>query len=212
MLTQERLKEVVRYDPESGIFTNRINRKGLGGKRGERAGYLDSKHSRGGAKWRLGLDGTSYGAHRLAFLYMTGSFPKSRIFRKNGDTTDDRWDNLSLRTPCVDCGDDNFIGGKNTKCWPCVLASKLKFSDVFQTKAGTSRSIVGRLAREAVAHRPQECVICGFEFPDVCHIKAWKDFPDSAYVSEINHPNNLVLLCPNHHRLFDKGLLVSFRT
>ena len=41
-----------------------------------------------------------------------------------------------------------------------------------------------------------------------CHIKPLADFPDMATTAEINHPDNLLWLCRNHHWEFDHGLLV----
>lgn len=48
------------------------------------------------------------------------------------------------------------------------------------------------------------CEHCGWDHHvQVCHIRSIKDFPNTALISEINHPNNLKLLCPNCHWLFD---------
>jgi len=55
------------------------------------------------------------------------------------------------------------------------------------------------------SNRPKSCHICGYDFSvDVCHIRDVSDFPDDALISEINAPSNLVGLCPNHHREFDR--------
>lgn len=54
----------------------------------------------------------------------------------------------------------------------------------------------------------KECIICGYDkHYQVCHIKAVKDFPNDAYISEINSVNNLVALCSNHHWEYDNGLI-----
>lgn len=48
------------------------------------------------------------------------------------------------------------------------------------------------------------CKICNYSLHvEVCHIKAVKDFPDTATLNEINNPANLIGLCPNHHWEFD---------
>jgi hypothetical protein len=53
------------------------------------------------------------------------------------------------------------------------------------------------------------CVSCGWlHHVHVCHIKAIKDFPKDTKVSVVNDFNNLVLLCPNCHWLFDNDKLV----
>jgi predicted restriction endonuclease len=40
---------------------------------------------------------------------------------------------------------------------------------------------------------------------EICHRTDVKDFPDETLISEINNINNLVALCPNHHKEFDDG-------
>lgn len=85
MLTQNRLKELFSYDPVSGIFTRNIYVRGQGNKAGTitAKGYLS-----------IGIDGKHYLAHRLAFLYMTGKWPKEHVDHKNEIKLDNSWNNL----------------------------------------------------------------------------------------------------------------------
>lgn len=54
----------------------------------------------------------------------------------------------------------------------------------------------------------KECQICGFNVVvEVCHIKGIREFPETALMGEVNSLSNLVYLCPNHHAMFDRGLL-----
>jgi hypothetical protein len=87
MLTQERLKELISYDPETGLFSRKIN---TGKSRyGDSFGNLDSKgYLRGCIDWK------EYRLHRLAFLYMTGNLPKGQVDHINRNRTDNRWVNL----------------------------------------------------------------------------------------------------------------------
>jgi hypothetical protein len=56
--------------------------------------------------------------------------------------------------------------------------------------------------------RPNSCLICGYtKHVDICHVKDIKDFDPNTELSEVNHPNNLVALCKNHHWEFDNDLL-----
>jgi len=57
------------------------------------------------------------------------------------------------------------------------------------------------MARRAFAPR---CAICGWaEAPcDVCHIVAKKSGGSDSL-------DNVVMLCPNHHRVFDRGMITA---
>lgn len=49
------------------------------------------------------------------------------------------------------------------------------------------------------------CKICGeTRQVDICHIKSIEEFDASEKIFIINGSDNLVVLCPLHHRLFDQ--------
>lgn len=88
MLTQARLIEVLRYEPETGIFYWLVS----GGRRtaGKVAGTL---HHTGYIQ--ISIDYKLYRAHRLAWLYVTGKWPEGgEIDHKNWIRADNRWCNL----------------------------------------------------------------------------------------------------------------------
>lgn len=68
-LTIERLKEVLHYDPLTGIFIWIVARKKI--RVGDVAGCTNSDGYR-----QIGIDGKLYYAHRLAWLYEKGYFPE----------------------------------------------------------------------------------------------------------------------------------------
>lgn len=86
-MKQTRLQELLEYAPETGVFRWRVNRTSV--RAGTMAGRLDSKGYR-----QISVDGQRYGAHRLAWLYMNGEWPKHEIDHVNGDRDDNRIANL----------------------------------------------------------------------------------------------------------------------
>lgn len=88
-LTQERLRELLIYDPETGLFTYRINRRGR-----VQAGDLAGTIKADNGYVQICIDGAAYFAHRLAVLYMMGRWPVYDIDHRNGVRAENRWRNL----------------------------------------------------------------------------------------------------------------------
>jgi hypothetical protein len=114
MITQERLKELFYYHPESGDFI-RIVRVAQRTHLGDHAGYLEN----GYLVFRV--DGKKYKAHRLSWLYTHGTFPPDQIDHINGVKTDNRMVNLRPATNAENrrnCGAPaaNTSGHKGV-CW-----------------------------------------------------------------------------------------------
>jgi hypothetical protein len=88
MLTTSRLRQVLAYDPKTGIFRWR---KAAPGRvmPGNVAGALHGSMHR-----QIRVDGQLYQSGRLAWLYMKGRWPKHEINCINGDRSDIRWANL----------------------------------------------------------------------------------------------------------------------
>ena len=81
-LTQERLKELLDYNPDTGVFTWKVNRRGHA-IAGLQAGSIWWARNKYGSEpsddhkyIMIGLDGGNYFAHRLALLYVKGYMPK----------------------------------------------------------------------------------------------------------------------------------------
>jgi hypothetical protein len=93
MLTQAELKSFAHYDPETGVFT-RTRSTGPSVKAGELLGSVSHKDFL--SYYKVLYQGRSYCLHRLAYLYMTGDFPKGHIDHIDGDGLNNRWDNLRV--------------------------------------------------------------------------------------------------------------------
>jgi hypothetical protein len=90
MITQQRLREIYEYNPETGQFIyktqSRMGPKVVGKIAGsERNGYI-----------RLRVDGKNYSAHRLAWLYVYGEHPEGEIDHINRVRSDNRICNLRV--------------------------------------------------------------------------------------------------------------------
>lgn len=89
MLTQSRLKELLHYDVNTGIFT-RIKRRN-GCKLNKRAGNLNDNGYR-----CICIDYKFYREHRLAWLYVHGDWPNGNIDHENHVRDDNRFSNLRI--------------------------------------------------------------------------------------------------------------------
>jgi hypothetical protein len=105
MITQDYLKSILHYCPDTGIFTwkHRSDVKPEWNTRwaGKVAGVPYNLGYVG-----IGILGKKHLAHRLAYLYMTGCLP-SQVDHKNGIRNDNRWSNIRA------C--NNFINSRNQK-------------------------------------------------------------------------------------------------
>lgn len=86
-LTQERLKELLHYDPDTGVFTWKAN--SYRRKAGSIAGYNNGK-----GYIQMRIDSKFYYAHRLAWMWVHGEFPKNEIDHINNVKSDNRISNL----------------------------------------------------------------------------------------------------------------------
>ena len=91
MITQSELKEILHYDPDTGIFTGIEIKRGC--RKNGLAGYLKQE-----GYIQIKIFGKIYPAHRLAWLYTHGSFPINDIDHINGIRNDNRIINLREAT------------------------------------------------------------------------------------------------------------------
>lgn len=94
--TPKQVRELVKYDPVTGLFLFRhfFTSRPIGwyeGNRGVR-GYR-----------RIWIEGRNYMAHHIAFVLMRGRWPTKEIDHINGIESDNRWINLRLVTRLQQC-------------------------------------------------------------------------------------------------------------
>jgi hypothetical protein len=92
LITQERLKSLLTYDPDTGEFRWAVD-QGSRGKLGDVAGTFTAKGYR-----YIRIARRGYMAHRLAWLYMTGNWPAAQVDHINRLKHDNRWVNLRAAT------------------------------------------------------------------------------------------------------------------
>lgn len=89
-LTVTRLRDLLDYNPDTGVFTWR-RRPNRNGERlaGSVAGTLHASGYR-----KIGLDGRVYWAHRLAWFYIHAQWPADTIDHRDGDRGNNAYANL----------------------------------------------------------------------------------------------------------------------
>lgn len=91
-ITLARVREVIHYNPESGIVTW-IKPSGRRVKPGD---VCDTKHEAG--YFVVSIDGARYMLHRLIFFYMTGRWPAADLDHRDGNRVNNAWANLREAT------------------------------------------------------------------------------------------------------------------
>lgn len=120
---------------------------------------------------------------------------------------------------CKTCGTP--ISRDRTYCLPCwnqsvvTRTSNLTIGE-YQSRPSVAdkhpswrNAHIREFARRWHKDKTQACQVCGYsKHVEIAHIRPLASFDQSAKLSEVNSPNNVVGLCPNCHWEFDNGWLV----
>ena len=139
-LTQARLKDLLHYNPDTGIFIWIASLKN-GVRIGSVAGTLDSGYI------RIKIQGRLYLAHRLAWLYTYREWPKDQIDHINMFKNDNRISNLREATRSENFANRrtyaNSVSGLKGASWKksrgkwqadITINGKSKYLGLFTTK------------------------------------------------------------------------------
>lgn len=116
-LTQERLRELLSYDPYTGIFRWRMSRPKVS------AGMVAGNVSKREGVVRITIDYKSYWGHHLAWLYVYGELPDKGdlIDHENTVRHDNRIRNLRIanksQNGCNRSASKNSKTGIKNVCW-----------------------------------------------------------------------------------------------
>ena len=106
-LTAEYIRSCLHYDPDTGIFTWLT---------GQRRGLRAGSRNWGGAQYYryITIRGGKYSEHRIAWLWMTGSWPKDKLDHKDTNGMNNTWSNLRPATGSQNQGNVGLIGSNTS--------------------------------------------------------------------------------------------------
>lgn len=141
-ITSEYIQSLLRYSPETGEFFWLVSRGSV--RSGKRAGGLNRGYI------QIRVNKKFYKAHRLAWLVMTGAWPKGRLDHKNGIIGDNRWCNLRRATHSQNMA-NRRINKNNTSGMKGVSQRKPGSYRAYVNKDG-KRFYLGSFASAEAAH------------------------------------------------------------
>jgi len=154
MITHQRLLDLLAYDPETGVFTWRVNRGGM--RAGQEAGC-----ALGDRYCQIMLDYKHYSAHRLSVFYTTGKWPDAVVdhitYGENSDAVSNlrsaTWQQNRWNTP-PKIGHSKWKGVTydkgRTKCWKITF--KLPSGPIIQKRFADEREAAEEYMFLALEH------------------------------------------------------------
>jgi hypothetical protein len=161
-ITQEYLKSILDYNPDTGIFVwrERLVEHFKNGKQtkehncnawnAKNAGKQTGSQNKNGYLL-IWVNYKVYPAHILAYIYMTGKQPDKKIDHKNGNKKDNRWINLRLATDFQNAANSK-ISKANTSGYKGVTFNKQKNKYAAQIKINYKTIYLGYYKTPEEAH------------------------------------------------------------
>lgn len=147
MVTPEELKDIVSYDKNTGFFYWVEKPRFQNIQAGSKAGWVAKS---GYAK--IKIKGRTYSAHRLAWFYVYGEWPKNEIDHINEIKTDNRIVNLRDVTKIVNQRNQHSPRKHNKTGFAGVYFKKDKNKFVAQIETGNGKKHIGYFSNPQDAH------------------------------------------------------------
>lgn len=100
--TPERIRQVISYDPDTGLFVWAISR--CGARKGDLCGRINAVTG----YREIGVDYGLRPAHNIAWVIMTGEWPERDVDHINRVKSDNRWVNLRLANRSQNNGNEGL--------------------------------------------------------------------------------------------------------
>lgn len=146
IVTQEYLQKVLHYDPVTGEFHRLISTTNSV-KPGDKAGTIN-----GNGYLTIMVGGRLHQAHRLAWLFMAGTWPEHQIDHINEVKTDNRWVNLRAATNAENRQNMHQAQANNKTGLRGVSWDKDAKKFKAQIKINGKKKSIGRFATAQDAH------------------------------------------------------------
>ena len=171
-MTSEKLRSLLHYDHETGTFTWNAREADC------EAGYFS------GSQIMIAIDGEIHVASRLAWLYMTGRWPKDQIDHIDRNPSNNRWCNLREATHAQNMKNrklhksntSGYIGvSRHGRFWRVQLTT----DGVRERVNGIESSVVASWIRDIMAIKQHD------EFASLNHPEWLECFHEEDHYDEI---------------------------
>lgn len=145
LVTADRLRSVLNYDPATGEF------RWLTSRGTQQRGAIAGFHWTGGYR-KIRVYGRNYFSHRLAFLFMTGKWPNKETDHINRIRCDNRWVNLREATRAENMQNKSAYANKVTSRHAGVSWNKAALKWKAQIQVNGKKRGLGYFNSEYEAH------------------------------------------------------------